>query len=108
MKLKDYDQSIDLLDGEVTDIIEHLDGKDPSSDEYRKAAESLKLMQEAKQIEVRNKGDYLAGKVPAWATTLIGSAVGILFGWTVLREERADRIVSSQAINLWDKVVRKF
>jgi hypothetical protein len=108
MKLRDYDQSIDLLDVEVTDIIEHLDGKDPSSDEYRKAAESLKLVQEAKAIEVRNKSEHLAGKVPAWATTLVGSALGVLFGWKVLRVERADGVVSSQAINLWDKVIRKF
>ena len=108
MKLKDYDQSIDLLDAEVTDIMEHLNGKDPASEEYKKAAESLKLMQEAKQIEVRNKGDYLNGKVPTWATGILGTVLAIFFGGVVLREERNGGVVSSQAISLWDKVVRKF
>lgn len=108
MKLKDYDKSIDVLDAEVTDIMEHLAGKDPSTDEYRKAADSLKVMQEAKQIEVRNKSEYLAGKVPAWATGVLGTVLAVLFGGVVLREERNGGVVSSQAISLWDKVVRKF
>lgn len=108
MKLKDYDQSIEVFDAEATTIVEKLQELDPTSDEYRKAAENLKTIQEAKQIEVRNKSEHLSGKVPSWATGLLGTVIAVLFGGVVLKEERAGGVVSSQAISLWDKVVRKF
>ena len=112
MKNKDYNQSIDVLDAEATSIIERLDGLDPTTEEYKVAADNLKTLQEAKQIEVRNKSENLAGKIPAWGTALISSIVGVgtalTFGWKVLTEERGDGVVSSQAVNVFDKVIRKF
>jgi hypothetical protein len=108
MKWKDYDQSIEVLDAETTTIVEKLSNLDPTTDEYQKAAMALKTIEEAKQTEVRNKSEHLNGLVPGWATALIGTFVGVLFGGVVLREERAGGVISSQAIALWDKVVRKF
>ena len=108
MKWKDYDQSIEVLDAEASTIVEKLSGLDPTTDEYHKAATALKTIEEAKQTEVRNKSEHLNGLVPAWATGLIGTFVAVLFGSVVLKEERAGGVVSSQAIALWDKVIRKF
>ena len=112
MKLKDYDQSIDVLDAETTTILEKLNDLDPTTDEYRKAAENLKTIEEAKQIEARNKSEHLDSLVPTWATTIIGLVVTTVSGGMVFRkvlsEERDGGVISSQAIALWDKVVRKF
>lgn len=108
MKLKDYDESIGVIDKTCTEVLETLDGLDPRSDEYATAAQNLKTLQEAKQIEVRNKSEHLSGKVPAWATGILGTAVAVLFGAVVMKEERNGGVVSSQAVNLFDKVVRKF
>ena len=108
MKLKDYDKSIEVMDKESADILEKLDGMDASSDEYKRTVENLKTLQEAKQIEVRNKSEHLSGKVPGWATAIFGSVLGVLFGGIVLKEERKGGVVSSQAIALWDRVIRKF
>lgn len=44
MKLRDYDQTTDLMVAEAVEDLDRLDGLDPSVDEYRKAAESLKLV----------------------------------------------------------------
>lgn len=108
MKVKDFDLSIDVLDAEQTTIMERLAGLDPTSDEYRKAADSLKSVAETEQIKIRNRNDHVAGKIPPWAVGIFGTVVGVLFGGVVLREEREGGVVSSQAINFWDKVVRKF
>lgn len=112
MKLKDYDLSINVLDAEMASILERMEGLDPTSDEYRKAAESLKVIQESKQIEVRNKSEHLSGKIPGWAvaigTTVFGTLSAIFFGRKVLNIELEDGVVSSQAINVFDKVIRKF
>lgn len=107
MKLKDYDQSIDVMDKEVEDILDRLDKMDPTTEEYEKAARNLKLIQEAKQVEVRNKSEHLNGKVPAWVTSIAGSAIAVIFGAVVMKVEKGGGVISSQAINVWDKVVRK-
>ena len=109
MKLKDYDKTIDLMDLEVATALEKLtDLDDKSSEEALRTAQYVKILQEAKQTETRNKAEHKEGLVPRWATTLIGSALGIFFGGVILREEHKGGVVSSQAINLWDRVIRKF
>lgn len=107
MKLTDFDRSIDVIDAEVVDILDRLDGMDPTSEEYEKAARNLKTLQEAKSVEVRNKSEHLNGKVPTWATTIAGSAIAVFFGVVVMKVEKGGGVISSQAINMWDKVVRK-
>ena len=113
MKLKDYDMSINVLDAEMASILERMEGLDPTTDEYRKAAEALKAIQESKQIEVRNKSEHLSGKIPGWAvtigTSIFGAFVATVFGKKVLNIELdGNGVISSQAINVWDKVIRKF
>lgn len=111
MKLKDHDATIDRMDKEVHKQLEKLEGiTDP--DEYAKVAKNIETMQGSKQIEIRNKVEALCGKIPPWATGLFGTVLGTTVAWAfgkqVMNEERAGGVVSSQAINLWDKVIRKF
>lgn len=108
MKLKEYDKAIEVHSAEVDRIEDMLTGLDPTTDEYRKAAEALRIMNEVKQTEIRSKNDDLSGRIPAWATGILGTVVAVLFGTAVMKVEQNGGVVSSQAINLWDKVVRKF
>lgn len=52
---------------EAVEDLDRLDGLDPSIDEHRKAADSLKVMQEAKQVEARNKKRAPIRKGPSMA-----------------------------------------
>lgn len=109
MKLKDYDKTIDIMDLEVAAALDKLtDYDDKSSEEALKTAQYIKTLQESKQTEVRNKNEHKEGLVPKWVTTLAGSVMGLIFGGVILREEHRGGVVSSQAINLWDRVIRKF
>ena len=108
MKSADFNATIDILDGEASTLVEKLDGLDPASDEYGKVAHNLKTIQEAKQIEVRNLSEHRSGKVPGWVQGVLGTVIATAFGAVVMRVESRGGVVSSQAINLWDKVIRKF
>lgn len=108
MNQKEFDRTLDLFDAETTTIMGRLAELDPASDEYRKVRESLESLTESTQKEVRSKNDHLAGRVPPWATAAFGTIVGLLFGGVILREERSGGVVSSQAVNVWDKIVRRF
>lgn len=107
-KLEEHERSIEVLDGTETDILERLSDLDPTTEEYRKAAENLKLVAEAKRQEVENFNTTRNNLVPSWATGLIGTAVAVLFGGLVMGIEQKGGVVSSNAINFWDKVIRKF
>lgn len=107
-KTVDYNGSLILMDEEVTSLLEKLDSLDPTSDEYEKVAKNLRLVQEAKQIEVRNKNEDLNGKVPAWLTSIIGSAIALVFGGAVMVFEQKGGMIGTSAVNLWDKITRKF
>ena len=108
MKLKEFDRSISVMDEEVTSLLDKLDKLDPTTEEYEKVARNLKLVQESKQIEVRNKSEHLAGKVPGWVVSGIGSALAVIFGAAVMVFEQKGGMIGTSAINLWDKVTRKF
>lgn len=108
MKLKEYDKSIEIHAAEVDRIQDRITRLDPTTDEYRKAAEALRIMNEVKQTEIRSKNDDLSGRIPTWATGLIGTVIAVLFGSAVLKVDQNGGMISPQAINLWDKVIRKF
>jgi hypothetical protein len=108
MKLKAFEKNIQMFDEEVEKAQEKLTGLEPGTEEYDKVCESIKKLQENKQIEVENKVKTKNGLVPMWATTLAGFGVSLLFGGKVLKEERAGGVISSQAVNVWDKISRKF
>ena len=107
-KLKEYDQAIEVHASEVDRIEDKLTSLDPTTDEYRKCAEALKLVSETKQTEIRSKNEYLNGKVPQWATALFGSAIAVAFGAAVMRFEQAGGMITQNAVNFWDKIIRKF
>lgn len=108
MKLSEYDKAIEVHSAEVDRIQDKLTGLDPTTDEYRKAAEALKIMNEVKQTEIRSKNEDLSGRIPPWVTGIFGTVVAVLFGSAVMKVEQNGGVVSSQAISLWDKVTRKF
>lgn len=107
-KLKEYDQSIAIHAKEVDRIQDVITGLDPTTDEYTKASTNLKTMCEVKQTEVRSKNEYLAGKIPPWLTGFVGTAVGIVLFGILRYDDQHDGVFSSQALNIWDKVARKF
>lgn len=108
MKLKDYDANIEEFEERRKKVLKKLDTLDPASEEYTKAAENLKLVQESKEIEVSCKNDTWRSKIPQWGVTIFGSAVAVVFGFVVRRDEKNEGVISSQAVNIFDKVVRKF
>ncbi len=108
MKSKEFDQNIKLLDQEMETIIEKMEGMDPTTEEYERAAKSLKTLQEAKQIEVRNKSEHRNGLVPQWACWAGGAALSVLFGWKATRMHKNDGLYPTQEINFWDKFRPKF
>lgn len=107
-KLKEYDQAIEVHAAEVDRVEDKLTSLDPTTDEYRKCAEALKLVSETKQTEIRSKNEYLNGKVPQWATAVFGSVLALGFGAAVMRFDQAGGMISQNAVNLWDKIIRKF
>lgn len=112
MRQKDYNNRIDRLDEEVNTILNQLDLEDVMSEGYSTGARNLKLVQEAKQLEIQNKVEDLNGKIPVWAVTLgstmFGAAVALLFGRKVLQIDQEGGVINPNAITVFDKVVRKF
>lgn len=109
MKSKDFDQSINDMDATATELLERLHNTDPASEEYARIAANLKSVQESKQIEVRNKSEHLSGMIPAWATGAVGMLLSLGIFQKVFKEEKyGGGVFSGQAVNLWDKIVRKF
>ena len=107
-KLKEYDQAIEVHAAEVDRVEDKLTSLDPTTDEYRKCAEALKLVSETKQTEIRSKNEYLNGKVPQWATALAGSIIAVFFGVGVMKFEQNGGMITQNAVSFWDKIVRKF
>jgi hypothetical protein len=108
IKLQEYDKSIRIIDSLTADVEERLAQVDPASEEYSRLAANLKTLQESKREEIECKNSYISGKVPSWMTGLLGVGVSLLCGGVVLREEKKGGVVSSQAVNVWDKLSRKF
>lgn len=109
MKMKDYEDTLELSRSEIDDVYEQLSKiKDKSSEEYRNTLASLNALKEDMFETERCKSERLSGKIPSWATALFGSTLGVIFGAVVLKVEKAGGVVSSQAISLWDRVIRKF
>lgn len=107
-KLKEYDQSIAIHAKEVDRIQDVITGLDPTTSDYTTASANLKTMCEVKQTEIRSKNEYLSGKIPPWLTGFVGTAVGIVLFGVLRYDDQHDGVFSSQALNIWDKVARKF
>lgn len=113
MKLKDYEQEIDLIGSELADIHEELAKPDITSERRKELRAEEKETLENQQIAIRNKREYKDSLVPSWVPGLVGGAISVLTSLHVFRkvtklEETGEVVYSSQAVNLWDKVVRKF
>lgn len=104
MKMEEYNSTIRLMDDTTAEIIEVLDGLDPKSEEYEQAARNLKLVQEAKNLEVRNMTEEKNSKVPQWATTLLGTASAFLLGSVIYHGERTGAVIGSAATSLLSRL----
>ena len=100
--------SVNLLDAEFTSIMEKLDTLDPCTSEYGEAAKNLKLVQEAKQIEVKNRSEHRSGSVPQWAMWFGGMAASLGLGALAMIIDSTTGIKPVQGVNFWDKFRPKF
>ena len=107
-KRKDFDSTIDVMDSEMADILEKLSTMDKNSEEYKLTAENLAMVAQAKQTECKSKGEWLSSLIPDWVKTFGSMAVAGVFGIAVLKEERGGGVISTQALNVWDKFIRRF
>jgi len=107
MKVQDYEKTINAIDSKTVDFLEALDGVDPKSEDCEKISANLKTLQETEKLAIECKNAHIAGKVPGWMTAIAGLIISTFFGVVVLREEKKGGVVSSQAINFFDKVSRK-
>ena len=103
---KDFKETIKSLDTEIARVEAHLEKLDPASDEYEKVSKNLQTMLNAKATEVSSKNETWKSLVPAWATGLFGSVISIGVFRAVLHEERDGGLISTQAVNVFDKVIR--
>ena len=113
MKLKDYEREIDLIGTDLDDIHEELANPDTTSDRRKELRSELKEQLENQQLAIRNKNEHKNGLVPSWIPNLLGGAVSVITSMYVFRkvtkvEQAGEVVFSGQAVNLWDKVVRKF
>lgn len=104
MKLQDYEQTIDVYDSTTTELFAELDGMDPTSEDYEQVAKNLKLVQEAKSLEVRNMNEVRNNRVPSWATGLLGTGLAFLMGMTIYHGERNGEVIGSAATSLINKL----
>ena len=104
MKQEEYNATIRLMDDTSAEILEVLDGLDPRSEEYEQAAKNLKLVQEAKNLEVRNMTEEKNSRVPGWATGILGSGLAFLMGMVIYRGEASGKVIGSAASSLLSKL----
>jgi hypothetical protein len=113
MKLKDYEREIDLIGTDLDDIHEELANPDTTSDRRKELRAELKEQLENQNLAIRNKNEHRNGLVPSWVPNLLGGGVSVMTSLYVFRkvmnvEQTGEAVFSSQAVSLWDKVVRKF
>jgi len=108
MKTRDYDMSINLMDAEMTSVMEKLSTLDSSSSEYEQTAKNLKLIQESKQMEVKNRSEHRSGSIPQWGTWLAGAACSLLLGVGAMWVDKTTGMPPIQGVNFWDKFRPKF
>ena len=108
----EYDRKIEKLNEEVYSAINQLDLMDVTSEDYATGVKNLKCLQEAVQLERKDKLEERNSKVPAWAvnvgTTIFGALVALGFGYKVLKIDQEGGAISPNSISVFDKVIRKF
>lgn len=113
MKLKDYEREIDLIGTDLDDIHEELANPDTTTERRKELRSELKEQLENQQLAIRNKNEHKNGLIPSWVPSMLGGAASIITSLYVFRkvtkvEESGEAVFSSQAVALWDKVMRKF
>lgn len=108
MKYRQFNQNLDLIDQEVDGLFEELKDHKPTSDEYKQLRENIDGWCETQQRVVKSKSEYLAGKVPQWLVTGLGFLGSLLIGKKLWKKEEDGVVISNQAVNIWEKLTRRF
>lgn len=112
MKCKDYDLNIKLADEEIQKVHEKLLNKDLTSEQRKELREELKDYTEVQLSAVRTKNEHKNNWVPSWLIHVISIGVTTVTSMFVFKKvtklEEDGGIVSTQGVNIWDRVVRKF
>ena len=108
MKYRQFNVNLDLIDQEVDGLFEELANHKPTSDEYSKLREQIDGWCETQNRVVKSKAEYLSGKVPQWLVTGFGFVGSLFIGKRLWDKENAGAVISSQAISVWEKLIRRF
>lgn len=112
MKLKDYEQNIDLVETEIERIHEKLANPDTTTEQRKELIEELKDYTEIQQSAVRTKNEHKNSWIPNCILNIFGIAVTTVTSLFVFKKvttiEEKGGVVSGQGVSIWDKVVRKF
>lgn len=97
MKIRDHNQTMDVIDAEQMSVMEALaKSKDKSSDEYAGMVDNLAKLERVKKDEAEIKENAKSNLVPSFATTLAGTAV-TAFGVAYMfgKENSGDTMLTS-------------
>lgn len=112
MKLKDYDQNIDLVEAEIEKIHEKLADPNTTSEQRKELKDELRDYTDIQQSAVRTKNEYKNGWIPGCILNAISIGITTVTSLFVFKKvtniEERGGVVSGQGVSLWDKIVRKF
>ena len=109
IKTKDWDETIKTMEAKALKVARKLDSLDESSPDYEQTAKNTKMMFESEKLAVECKNAYEDGRVPGWLSKAIGAGISLAFGVAVLvADQKGVMAIGTSAVNLWDKISRKF
>lgn len=113
VRLRDYELDIANINEEINEVHAKLTNKDTTSEQRKALREERGELLEQQQTAIRTRNEYTSGIVPGWLIGLIGTGLSALSSWYVFKkvlhlETDGEGIFSGQAVNLWDKVTKKF
>lgn len=113
VRLRDYELDIANINEEINQIHAKLADKDTTSEQRKELREERGELLEQQQTAIRTRNEYTSGIIPNWLIGLIGTGLSAVTSWAVFKkvmhvETDGEGVFSGQAVNLWDKVTRKF
>ena len=112
MRCKDFDQNIKLVDEEIAKVHEKLLNKNLTSEHRKELREELDQYTDIQLNAVRTKNEHKNNWVPSWLINVASIAVTTVTSMFVFKKvtklEESGGVVSSQGVNIWDKIVRKY